>query len=529
MKSLKLGIEILIIFATIFLYNIIDRILRYLFFGISTQAPKKLAEMLGFEAIRNSDLYANSVLFEMMKGNFLTWLSIILFVSCFYFIHNRQHELIDSKCFSIVARVSVILLTIYYAYNLINVHFGSGGFIDSIILLMLGYLAIRKWHYLLLWTPFLYACMGEFNYPLTGFSFTDKQMPLLVINLFLSSELIKFFVTMYGGEVPNIVREKFREIEGILITVGLASCYFVPFLSKLVLGPKLLSWPFVEDFSMSFAHYSLRGWISNDYWSKLISEYLDIYGVYLLFIALIIEGLVVFLFVGKKVRGILFYLPILLHLSIFFLSGIFFWKWIVVDVAFIISVKQRPVYLTKRMQMYSLILLFASFWVLNISHLAWYTTPYYSQYRIQVQTETGYRKNVVLHEMHPYNLTFSFARFNLIENDRRPPAYVAGYQDLLSIEEFDSNEIHADGLNRNTNIENFRIFLKDYFATVNANVDNGFYKNRFEIFPQHVYYFPANPHYSWDEKVSKIYVLKEVCDLYESREVVSEIVMEIEL
>lgn len=531
MKLTKTTIDITILLLIVLLYNFFDKIFRYIFFGISTNAPVKILSFLGLKFKESSGQYNSIILFEVFNGNLLTFTCSIIFGIVVLILKRYPETSLPYRRFDIIVKATVIMLTTYYALNMLNVHFGFFRILDVLTLLILAFLGIRRWYYLLLWTPFLYACMGEFNYPMGGFSFTDKQMPLLLVNLFIAVAILNCLVIITNTSWSNKISQRIIELEGVLLLSGLASCYFVPFLSKLVLGPNLFSWPFVEDFGLSFLHYSARGWITDEYWLNFIKEVLDNYGHFFLLIALIIEGLVVLLFTGRRVREQLFYSVIILHLSIFFLSGIFFWKWIVIDIVIIYVLNKYPLYLSTRAKLYSFILLFSSYWVFNVSHLAWYTTPHYSQYRIQVQTENGSRKNVVLHEMSPYDLYFSFARFDLVQADELFPSYVSGYNDLIfanGIRYYDKNRGRTD-ISDIESIDGFKRFLSEYFSKVNTNLERSRYIKSINILPKHVYYYPKLPHYSWDEKVTHIYVYRDSGDLTISREIESDLVLKISL
>ncbi|MEM7010960.1 MAG: hypothetical protein AAF585_05695 [Verrucomicrobiota bacterium] len=293
-----------------------------------------------------------------------------------------------------VTWIIVGILAWYAATTHFNFHYQQAFWIDRALILGL---AIAAWFhpgFLAAFLALIYAWIAQLNLPLQN-SWTDK---LIVLHVGLA-----VFVWIAAEPFLN------RRAGPILICAVIGGFYLAPALGKLQIG-----WLVSNDLS----NLVRSAFLQNGWQSVLSPEFVEKYNPAILTFSLIAELAVLLFLTNRKICVAVLASLIALHVGIFLTSGIFFWKWIVLDAAMIWYVLRLP---GKTFQRQTWILCLASMTVLaalslRVPMLAWYDSPMSYQFRFEATGESGRRYELLADDFAPYDLHFAQARFYFTTN-----------------------------------------------------------------------------------------------------------------
>ncbi|MCB0319174.1 MAG: hypothetical protein KDD56_10505, partial [Bdellovibrionales bacterium] len=209
-----------------------------------------------------------------------------------------------------------------YDYNLYLSH---GHYWDRALLILLALGVYLHPALLPVFLYFLYPMVFQFESPLGLYSWTDKYIPVNILSIFTSYLLI------------SIIRKPSTASLLFTFLCMMGAYYLYPGVGKMKMGPHWYTWMFENELPNLIVSGWLNGWgwwLSEDFVIKFANffEYLNVPSQ---IATMIIELGSVFLLFGRRVSSLLLVAFIALHLMIFLTSGIFFWKWIAVDICMI--------------------------------------------------------------------------------------------------------------------------------------------------------------------------------------------------
>jgi hypothetical protein len=168
---------------------------------------------------------------------------------------------------------------------------------------------------------------------------------------------------------------------------------------------------------------------------------------------------------------------VFLHTTIFVLSGIAFWKWIIVDIAFLLFIvlvdksDQSNVFEQKTVIVVTLLIIFSPI-IIQTAPLGWYTNNYDARYTIETVSESGEIQDVHWSEMDPYVYTFSSGRFEYIYNGQSISGVAQNWtmtnelRSSTSKEDVRSfKETYGENQYNQQNAQMFDCFMHQYFNT----------------------------------------------------------------
>ena len=186
------------------------------------------------------------------------------------------------------------------------------------------------------------------------------------------------------------------------------SGYILSGISKLLISPNGLEWIFENDLSLLFHNASLRGWLSNlpTEMNESVSVFLNSYGKLLNILTFFMEIGMIFFFLNSKLARFFLIGILLFHIGTMAISGVFFWVWIILDVAIILCFLQFNQFLKEHL--FGKKSLYKSFLLIGLSILlvkppiyAWFDSPY--QWFVKVMVEDIDGKKYVMHK-HDFGL-----------------------------------------------------------------------------------------------------------------------------
>ncbi len=251
--------------------------------------------------------------------------------------------------------------------------------------------------------------IGHLNYPLS-FSWTDKS-PL--IDVLLLAQIYVF------GARFSLWRSNHFLWGSIWV---LAMHYLRPAIGKLEIG--WLQHNEIENLVQGAIHQNswLCFGVPEDVRTNIVMC-VSVAGSVLMLFALLVELVPLMYFSSRLLMVTALASAAGMHIAIFASSGIFFWKWIVLDVVMIIAVLQIPRYATKklfRLKHHAVFVLFlVTGCLLNpvVPTLAWFDAPVCQRFQIEIVGESGRVYQAVPSQMAPFDLQFAQGRLFFADPD----------------------------------------------------------------------------------------------------------------
>ena len=311
------------------------------------------------------------------------------------------------RLYAIVLAAVLAWLLSSYGYN----HYlGQAHWLDRALLW--AFFGLLVWHPAGL-APFLwwlYLLQGQFDVPLGGYSVADIRP--------LYEQLLMLLIFLSGWSLVDWARERWPRLEA-------AAQGFVPFWLLALclhaanyLGPGIgkieLNWLTENQLANLWVSAYTYGWQANLPLAQAlaIADRLEQWNSVLLGITLLVELGMVLLFLRRQLTLTLLVAGSLLHLGILALTGIFFWKWILLNMVLILIVRRLtpsehehlyswPVMLT------GLVLLAVSSFLFRPPQLFWYDSPYVQKYQVEVVSPDGDAQPLPRNFIRPYQMIFS--------------------------------------------------------------------------------------------------------------------------
>jgi hypothetical protein len=279
---------------------------------------------------------------------------------------------------------------------------------DRGLLFILGAASIWRPAFLGFFLTQLGLILAHLGYPLP-FSWTDKSAlidVLVLTNLFLVGHRFRWCDTRHFLVAAIYV---------------LAIHYFRPAVGKLALG--WLTHSDLENLFLSTVHQN--GWFTPAGSDAIdsIAKSLSVLGWWLMLATLLIELLPLLWLTRRWVLAAGLLACVGMHLGILFSSGIFFWKWIALDLGMLVAV--YSISEDTRKQLFggvpsvALAGLLCAGWLVYISapNLAWYDSAMAVRYRVYITGESGQVYDVPPRLLAPFDLQFAQSRLSFVSQE----------------------------------------------------------------------------------------------------------------
>jgi ABC-type multidrug transport system fused ATPase/permease subunit len=399
----------------------------------------------------------------------------------------------------IVVVIAAVLTWDHSTYNY-NYYFDQAHYFDRVLLIAL---TVLIWKHPAFIAPYLAITLlvrAQFYVPISDITNVDKKM--------LIDQLMLFYVFI----VVRLYRKWPAHLYVFLMVCLLGASYVIPAISKIFVAPHGYEW-----FTNGNLHYSLalanyRGWNL----SQGVINFAEQYGTLLSIVTFCLELVaILFLFKAKWSRFIIMgFFGI--HISIFALTGVFFWKWMLFEIVVLLLFWKMPVALEERLftktTFYGsmVIMLFSGFYF-KPHQLAWFGAKTNYVYSYEVIGESGKRYTLDRNFMAPYDKHFQvdrIAHFNPFHSiEVSAHGYVTDYTLLLEGEKVETQEdfiqlekergkLKFDGESNVTYV----IFIQTYFRNYNRNLGSLFWINALAP-PRHFQNRSKKLTYSGQEKV----------------------------
>jgi hypothetical protein len=366
-------------------------------------------------------------------------------------------------------------------------------------------------------TMMVFALQIHHPLPEAMWNWPDKRMPTHLLFAFVWFVYLRIFVRTD------------RRLPIILAIFVAGSTYVHAGLSKMAIGPELTTWLLDNPTSnILVSAYQNGNWLGH----LSPSQVIDIAG-FLSKIDVVNNGYTLIAEVGaalvlldRRVARLFLGACALLHLGIVMTAGIFFWKWIIVDIAMIWYAGSLwkwgvPDVSVGKLQAVALAALTFAFAMTHFKTtgilFAWWDTQHTQFFSYEVETESGERYSLDARYFTPYDIMFVQSRFYYILPQRvlpgtygvthRYPVFEA-LQDA-SVEDLpDIYERYAVGFFQSDRRYDFGRFIQRYVTAAMSRERKEFLP-RWLSLPYHFQTsFPAE-NYPGDSKIRTVHVYFE--------------------
>ncbi len=363
-----------------------------------------------------------------------TWGVIFLFIfTIFLYILNNykfKNNYLYKKLFwkkdglegkiRYVILISLGLLVWYFTAMELNAYFNQDYLFDKLFLISIFILSIFSPIFLFLCVGLMLMLGGQVNYPAALFvTWTDKLLLINFIFMFCAYLIMK---NLPYKKINSIKVESFF----FLAIVMHASYYFYSFVAKIIIAPNFFNWVLENKISNLFvtAHsYNAMGIVINESVLKNASFFSSL-DLFMMIAAFALQFGSLFILKNKKICTFAFLEFIILHISIFLASGIFFWKWIIYNLVLffiLLSMENKSLnfLFTKEKFYLSLILIPLSIFFFTPTVLGWYDTKVNHIYVLEAITEDGEIYPIERNFFSPYDASFAQNRFTFLDSDKK--------------------------------------------------------------------------------------------------------------
>lgn len=391
-----------------------------------------------------------------------------------------------------------------------NYYLNSGFYLDRILLIVftIGMLYHPLFIPVFIITALLYR--SQFNFPIGGFPLFDKRV---LFDLLLLSYV--FFVTNKFLKIKTSVFFLF-----VFCIIG--GNYFSTFQAKILNSPHGYEWLIENKLNWLFLNAHARGWLnflSEESWFQF-AGFLEKWSVFLQAIVLIIEGSAIVLLFKRSLTKYLLLGFAIMHLAIFLIGSMLFWKWMAIDLFLTLFLWKAPVGLlnelfSKSYKWASVLIIFFSSLLFQNYLIGWHDTPYNQLYTYQVECEDGNTYEFPKNDFNPYHQLIQHDKFNYLNPyktlrisgfgyaSKYPLAQVvraASWEEVIQLKE-KYGKVELDEMG----VERYVEFMREYFKNYNERLTESQFYTSLSA-PHHIYNNVVGNQYKKQSKVKLLRV-----------------------
>jgi hypothetical protein len=409
------------------------------------------------------------------------------------------------KWFLVVVAFILTWELVTYDYNY---YLDRGHYFDRFLLIALAALILRHPGFVPVFIVVALLFRSQFNYPVDGFSLWDKRV--------LYDLLILFSVYMIMKLAFKKTAWKFLWLSMCVVGAN----YFITGVAKIGISPHGYEWLAYDQLNEMFVNAGARGWgmsLSPETFDS-VAQALKTFNFPLKLIIFLLEAAGIVLLFRKRLSMILLVGWFLMHVGIFLVGGMFFWKWMVVDMVLFVLLWKMPVSVTEELfdrskRLPAFIAIVTSFIWLSPLPIAWHNTSFTQLYSYEAVDEKGEVYLVQKNMLNPYHQWFQYDDFSFLLKEPVLPVTGFGYTRkyqlaketrstpyLKLVENYGVHKYDADKALA------FDSFVQDYFKSRNKRL-NGQAWWTILAPPHHLHNALADRnHYSGKEKIVKFRV-----------------------
>ena len=458
------------------------------------------------------------IYFAFIKRIFTTWyfMFFISFITIlFIFRKNLLCSWTDlSKGKSIrffVMMAAGILTWVFATYNY-NLYFDQGHYIDRFLLFIFLLLIYWRPVFVLPFLTILLPVIWQFAI-LQGFSFASPFLPIHVLFLFCSFYIIYLLV-------QKLPIADFVFLMGCLISTH----YWVSGFAK-----SNFDWVLYDQLYFLLPATYANGWLGflDSSTISSITQQISYFNFPLKILTLILEVGSMFFFLHR--HSVKFFLGgwVFFHIGVFFVSGIFFWVWILLDIVFLYLFFKKdgfstlPIFSKKYLVISMILISTGSFWCKPVL-LAWFDVPVSYTYRFVAETKDGNTYLLPPKFFAPFDYQFTLGSFGYLDKKPLMPVVwgASNPSNGKKIMEFDSDKMlysfeeNSGKVYLNEKSQKaFNQFIKQYIQHWNRRYSNQTYLSYIEA-PRLLWTFPTYSNFEKSKQPIKRIKVIQILSFY---------------
>ncbi len=355
--------------------------------------------------------YKPFIYFEFVK-HFFSGKNLLFSIPVVGFlIYFRNAVLVSWKEFEkgsllkfIIVMMSGLLTWFYISYDY-NLFFNQSHFLDRILLFVLLISIFWKPIFVFLFLTVLLPVVNQFKI-LAGYSGEAiVHLPLSILILF-SVFLICFFFT-----------KKYRIHNFIFLSCCIIAAHYFPS----GLGKLNMNWIVHDKLYYLLSATYTSGWLGflEPETITVICKWFQPFNQILKIFTLIIEVGAIFFFAHRWFARFLLLGFVCVHLGAAFLTGIFFWIWMVIAIMMFIFITKKNLFfevlIFSRFHFLTgfFLILTSSYWC-KPAKLSWYDSHYNYTFRFEAELESGRKVQLMPRFFEPYDIQFTSTFFNYL-------------------------------------------------------------------------------------------------------------------
>lgn len=291
----------------------------------------------------------------------------------------------------------VLFTTWFFAFSEYNYYYDKPYYFDRFLIIAIAFsLFFYSW-LMPLFIGLIVLWLSQFNFAIGPIGLTDKKIIYDILTLFLSYLFVK---TVFKIKIQTL---------WLVVFSLIGSNYFIPAIYKMVIGPNWYTWVIENEMWVHLRAAFCSNWLvylSNNQKDSLILWLTN--GSFLIgFFTLLVEFLPVFILWKRSFTILLLILLCVFHFVVFILSGVFFWKWILFNLALIVILlvykNAFNQIFTKPNLVASILIITFSNYLFNPVKLAWWDTALFEMMNYEVTDEKGNTFTLAGNQMRPYD------------------------------------------------------------------------------------------------------------------------------
>ncbi len=416
--------------------------------------------------------YHSAVLFiEIFKDPMM---AIALIVSFFCLVPTLKENQWKKFDYHVQLRLLIFLIAAIIAWKYstytYNYYYDQSHYIDRFILI---FLALGLLYHPLFLAPFLFfagVVINQFHYPLLTYSWTEKLLLFDILFIINACLILRAFVKKINTRH--------------LIFLGLCvigANYFSAGIKKLEISPHLYEWVIENRMHYITAVMNYRGWLDtlDQGLVQGLIKFIKLTDIPLQLLAVILELGAILILVKRRLTILALICLPCLNFMIFLVSGLFFWEWMILNMAFLVCILSLPYkYLNKLYQkkyvIASIALIALGRLVFYPVKLGWWDTNIVTSFKVEQIDDQGRKYFVNPHDISGYDYTFGNGIFcYLIKQKALTCSGAADYEITKALYDADASDIsqlkeaHGQILYDPKKERVFKEFIMRYFSNAN--------------------------------------------------------------
>lgn len=387
----------------------------FYFFFISNGFQKSILEKHHLESFNFEEIYQKK---SFVLASFRYYYFIIpVFCACFFlFLFSKKTAwnsiesdfLKPTKYFILFI---VLLATWLYAFSEYNYYYDKPYYFDRFLIIAIACLLFFYTWLLPFFIALIILWISQYNFPLEPIGLTDRKIIYELLILFLSYLSVK---TLFKIKVQTL---------WILVFSIIASNYFIPAIYKMKLGESWYQWVLDNEIWVHLRGSFCSTWLSFLSDAQRESLFLMVKNnnfIALLF-TLLLEFSTIFILLKRRFTVLLLSLLCLFHVVVFIISGVFFWKWLLINVVLITLLiaykKAFEQIFTKQNLILSVAIIGAAEWFFYPVQLAWWDFRLYETMSYEVIDENDKTYTLSTNQLRPYEQMGYYQKLNYLVPD----------------------------------------------------------------------------------------------------------------